>query len=296
MKRLLILIVLAIRLGTDHNVQAAPPSGYRLVFNGNYHGKGGNGDGWLPISEYGPLQAYKLGEELWSPEFIDHTPDGRDFGYSAFTPSAARQGYGKMTITPYLTGTLQTGKWHTSLLSTVDTQTHGFSVTPPFYATVRMSLPAQGRDVWPSFWMTTLNRILPRPQTTDSAEIDVIEMYGNAPHTWEIHTAVRDKYGDQLGGSAAFIANPGALSPYGEFYSVWADSNNLVIRFYVESATWDGKPAGDYREVFSCPFLPKMLQPWYLMVDYAMQDRSFTGQSYTIPSAMSVWKFDVYTP
>jgi hypothetical protein len=284
------IIRVGIILGMFSSAFASPPSGYKLAFNGNFKGKGGNAGGWLPISEWGPLATYKLGNELWNPEFIDHTPDGRDFGYAQYRPAVASQAYGKMKWTPYLTGT----QWFGILLSTVDNQAHGFSISPPFYATVRMSLPSKGRDVWPAFWMTTLNRILPRPQITHSAEIDVIEMYGSAPYTQEIHTAVRDRYGDQLGGSAAFIANPGALSPYGEFYSVWVNTN--LIHFYVESATWDGKPAGDYREIFNCPFLPDMLQPWYLMIDYAMQDRSWTGQPYTTPSAMSVWQFSVYTP
>jgi hypothetical protein len=276
---------------------AAPPAGYNLVFNGNFKGHGGNADGWLPISEWGPLQTYVLGNELWYPEFIDHTPDGRDFGYATFSPSIASQGYGKMTWTPYNTQPDYKGTWYGGLLSTVDTNAHGFQVTPPFYATVLMSLPASGRDVWPAFWMTTVNRILPRPQTTNSAEIDVIEMYGNAPYTQEIHTAVRDPNGNQLGGAADFAYNPGALSQYGQFYSVWVDSANGVIRFFVESATWDGKPAGDYHEVFSCAYLPDgMNQPWYLLVDYAMQDRSWTGKPYTLPSSMAVWQFQCYKP
>jgi len=282
-----VLLALFLSLST---CLAAPPTGYVLAFNGNFQGKGGNSGGWLPISEWGPLQSYKLGEELWTPEFIDHTPDGRDFGYAHFTPSTASQGYGRMTWKPFQSS----GQWQDGLLSTVDTHANGFSVSPPFYATVRMSLPAHGRDVWPAFWMTTLNRILPRPQTTNSAEIDVIEAYGNAIHTQEIHTAVRDRYGNQFGGSSAFIANPGALSPYGEFYSVWVNTD--LVRFYVESATWDGKPAGDIREIFSCPFLPAMNQPWYLMIDYAMQDRSWTGQPYSLPSPMSVWELKCYVP
>jgi hypothetical protein len=267
---------------------AAPPSGYKLVFNDNFQGKGGSANGWLPISEWGPLATYQLGAELWNPEFIDHTPDGRDFGYAHFTVATASQGYGRMTWTPFQSS----GVWQGGLLSTVDGKTNGFSVTPPFYAVVRMSLPAHGRDVWPAFWLTTLNRILPRPQTTNSAEIDVIEAYGNAIHTQEIHTAVRTPTGVQFGGSAAFVANSGALNQYGQFYSVWVATD--LIRFYVESATWDGRPAGDLHEVFSCPFLTDMAQPWYLMVDYALVDRSFTGQAYSLPSSMSVWEFQVW--
>jgi hypothetical protein len=268
---------------------AAPPAGYKLAFQSNFHGYGGNADGWLPISEWGPLQPYSLGQELWSPEFIDHTPDGRDFGYAAFTPTTASQGWGKMTWSPYYSN----NQWHGGLLSTVDGQAHGFSVAPPFYATVLMTLPT-GRDVWPAFWMTTVNRILPRPQTTNSAEIDVIEMYGNAPNTDEIHTAVRDSGGNQFGGSSAFVSNPGALNQYGQFYSVWVNTD--TIHFYVESATWDQKPAGDIREIFNCPFLPDMQQPWYLMIDYAMQDRSWTGQAYTQPTSMWVALFNIWKP
>lgn len=282
----LICVLIASILGS---ASAAPPSGYNLKFNGNFHGRGGNADGWLPISEWGPLPSYQLGNELWRPQFIDHTPDGRDFGYDAYTPSVASQGYGKMTWTPYVSS----NQWQGILLSTVDNQLNGFSVSPPFYATVFMSLPT-GRDVWPAFWMTTCNRVLPRPQTTNSAEIDVIEMYGNAPYTQEIHTAVRDSNGNQFGGSSDFAYNPGALNQYGEFYSVWVNTD--TIHFYVESATWDGNPAGDIHEVFNCPFLPAMNQPWYLMIDYAMQDRSWTGQPYTSPTSMWVKGFQIFTP
>jgi hypothetical protein len=274
---------------------AAPPKGYTLRFNGNFHGyghgHGGTGNGWLPISEWGPLPTYILGNELWYPEFISHTPDGRDFGYAVYSPDVASQGYGKMTFKPYKDSN---GTWHGILLSTLDRSAVGYQVTPPFYAVCLMTLPTSGRDVWPAFWMNTTNRILPRPQTTNSAEIDVIEMYGNAPHTQEIHTAVRDRYGNQLAGSSAFIYNANALSQYGLYYSVWCDGTS--IHFYVESATWDMKPSGDIREVFTCPFFPDMQQPWYVMVDYAMQDRSWTGQAYTLPNSMWVGLFQVYTP
>jgi hypothetical protein len=102
---------------------ASPPAGYTLTFNGNFHGKGGNGDGWLPISENGPLPVYKLGAELWSPEFIAHTPDGRDFGYSKYTSSMATQSYGKMTWTPKDLGS--PAQWTGILLSTVDHSAQG---------------------------------------------------------------------------------------------------------------------------------------------------------------------------
>jgi hypothetical protein len=287
------LLFLALLIGVQ-SVTAAPPAGYKLAFQSNFHGRGGNADGWLPISEYGPLpNPYVLGAELWYPEFIAHTPDGRDFGYAAYTPAIASQGWGRMTWAPQF----YANQWHGILLSTVDNQIHGFSVSPPFYATVLMSLPT-GRDVWPAFWMTTCNRILPRPQTTNSAEIDVIEMYGNAPYTQEIHTATRDPNGNNLTSSADFAYNPGALNQYGQFYSVWVENGSEAgtIHFYVESATWDAKPAGDIHEVFHCPFQADMQQPWYLMIDYAMQDRSWTGQPYTFPTSMWVQQFNVWKP
>jgi len=143
--------------------------------------------------------------------------------------------------------------------------------------------------------MTTANRILPRPQTTNSAEIDVIEMYGNAPNEQEIHVNTRDPNGNNLTSSSDFAWNAGALNPYGQFYSVWVNTD--VIHFYVESATWDGQPAGDIHEVFNCPFVANgMQQPWYLMIDYATQDRSFTGQPYTLPTSMWVAGFQIFTP
>lgn len=285
MKTLLGALLLAFVL----QAHGTPPAGYNLRFNGNFKGRGGSADGWLPISEWGPLpQPYVLGNELWYPEFIDHTPDGRDFGYATYTPAIAHQGYGKMTWSPYYSS-----RWYGGLLSTVDNQIHGYSVSPPFYATCFMSLPT-GRDVWPAFWMTTCNRILPRPQTTHSAEIDVIEMYGNAPYTQEIHATTRDQYGNDLTSSADFAYNPGALNQYGQFYSVWVNTD--TVHFYVEGATWDGKPSGDIHEVFNCPFQHDMQQPWYVMVDYAMQDRSWTGQAYTPPTSMWVQSFQIFSP
>jgi len=123
-------VILVIILGSACAIaQAAPPPGYNLSFKGNFKGKGGQGDGWLPILEWGPLpNPYILGNEMWYPEFIDHTPDGRDFGYAAYTPATASQGYGRMTWTPYQSS----GQWYGGFLCTVDNQIHGYSVSPPF--------------------------------------------------------------------------------------------------------------------------------------------------------------------
>ena len=158
-----------------------------------------------------------------------------------------------------------------------------------------MSLPTSGRDVWPAFWMTTLNRLKPN-QATNAAEIDVIEMYGSAPYVQEIHSAVRTPDNIQFGGKSAFIGNPNAFSPYGNFYSVWVDPSGGLLHFYRESGTWDGQPAGDLQEIFTCPFLPDMQQEWYFLADYALNDRSWTGQPWTTPSDMWVKGFWVWTP
>jgi hypothetical protein len=269
---------------------AAPPPGYKLVFHGTFQGQ--DGKAVLPISEFGPLQNYVLGNELWYPIFIDHTPDSRDFGYAAFSPKIASQGYGEMTWAPFQASP-PCGSWYGGCIATVDSSATGFTVSPPFYATAFMSLPT-GRDVWPAFWMTTVNRILPRPQTTNSAEIDVIEMYGSAPYTQEIGTAVRDPNGNNIATTHDFASNPGALNQYGQWYSVWVNTD--TIHFYVESGTWNDGAAGDIHEVFSAPFQPDMQQPWYLLIDYAMQDRSFTGEGYSLPTSMWVKRLDVYTP
>lgn len=295
MIRIFCIIGIALNLGLSNSV-AAPPVGYSLRYNINFAGQGGTANGWLPILEWGPLAPYTLGTEAWSPVAIAHLPDHRDFGYALFGLSASWQGYGRLNWSPWNSNATYTGQWHGGCLATVDPNGNGFSVTPPFYATCFMTLPAKGRDVWPSFWMTTINR-LQSNQSTNSGEIDVIEMYGNAPYTQEIHVNTRDHWGNDLTSSPNFAYNPGALNPYGQFYSVWVDSNNGVIRFYVESGTWDGKPAGDIHEVFSCAYVPDgMNQPWYLLVDYAMQDRSWTGQPWTVPTPMWVKSLQCWKP
>ena len=75
---------------------AAPPTGYNLVFQSNFNGRGGNADGWLPLTEWGPLPNYVLGNELWNPEFIDHYPDHRDNSDGIFSTTTASQAYGRM--------------------------------------------------------------------------------------------------------------------------------------------------------------------------------------------------------
>jgi hypothetical protein len=280
------------------NALAGAPAGYKLAFQANFRGYGGFANGWLPISEWGPLPPYVLGNELWAPEFISHCPDHRDNSLSTFSVTTASQGLTeRMTWTPYQDSS---GHWFTGALATVDPSGNGFHVAPPFYATVYMSLPT-GRDVWPAFWMTTLNR-LQSNQTTNSAEIDVIEAYGassgnpNYIYTQEIHTAVRTPNGTQFGGSAGFIYNPNALSPYGNFYSVWVDPAGGLVHFFRESGTWNGQPAGDIQEIFACPFLADMQQDFYFLCDYALNDRSWTGQPWTAPSEMWVKGFWVWKP
>ncbi len=277
------------------SAQAAPPSGYHLRFNGNFKGRGGNGDGWLPLSEWGPLPNYVLGNELWYPCFIDHCPDHRDFGHNFFSSTTASQAYGRMTWKPYH----GTGGWYTGILATVDPNGSGFHVKPPFFVITYMSMPL-GSWAWTSSWGTTMNR-LQSNQSTNSAEIDWPERWNSEPNRpmpsliSEFHANTRTPSGSNITNAPAFIYDPGMASQNGEFYSLLVDPVSGV-HAYLESATWDGKPAGDFREVFSCPFATDMQQDWYFLVDYALDDRTWTGQGWTDPTSMWVKQFQIFSP
>ncbi len=285
-----LLLLIGVQLAS-----AGPPSGYKLVFQSNFNGRGGNSGGWLPLSEWGPLQNYTLGSELWNPEFIDHYPDRRDNSHSTFSSTTASQGYGKMTWTPYHAN----NAWYTGAIATVDPNGTGFHTRPPFFVVTYMSMPL-GSWAWTSSWGTTMNRLQPN-QSTNSAEIDWPERWNSEPNRpmpsliSEFHANTRTPSGADITSSPAFIYDPGMASQYGEFYSLLVDPVTGV-HAYLESATWDGHPAGDFREVFHCPFQAAMNQDWYFLVDYALDDRTWTGQGWTDPKPMWVKAFNIWKP
>ena len=277
--RVVILSLCAVFLAS-----AQPPPGYRLLFQSNFMGKGGNADGWLPISNWGPLPQYYLGSEVWNPEFISHTPYDGDFGYARFDPSVAWQGWGQMFVSPYV----KNGVWYGGMVASVDTTNdatanppNGFYKAAPAYWEASLQLP-RGRDAWPAFWLDDLQACNRYNKYENEVEIDIGEWYGNNIDRQEISIHLKDKYGNGLPAPHTAV-QLSALADRPHVYGCWILPD--LTHFYVDGV-----------EIWNTPTLPEMLHPLFVMVDYALQDRSFTGVSYSPPQTMSVQWIRCYAP
>lgn len=105
-----------------------------------------------------------------SPAWIDHTPWNGDFGDGKFVGSAFSLVSGTLRIKAWNDGT----RWYCGLLSSVDQLGHGFRQQYGYFE-AKMKFPG-GTGTWPAFWLSTYDGVPSDP----SAEIDVVEFYGNA--------------------------------------------------------------------------------------------------------------------
>jgi hypothetical protein len=155
---------------------AEPPPGYNLVFDARFQTDLSKvlspGVGWGPITIH---------------QWIEHTPYGGDFGWAYFTgpdepngdgtgkapPNPFVSWCGSLGITAYMDAVIN--HWRSGMIASVDTNGNGFSQALGYWETA-MKLPA-GQGVWPAFWLAGLNGVFPN-RTTNSAEIDVAELYG----------------------------------------------------------------------------------------------------------------------
>ncbi len=260
---------------------ADPPSGYSVkVFDANFL------DGSFPLSEWGPIPPYDITK--WQNQtFISHTPYDGDFGYAKFSIAGSHQQYGKWWFQATKDSS---GQWHSGYLASVDTNGTGFSQSAPCYWEVVAQMPPTGRDVWPAIWLEDMLSIQRQNRTATESEIDIAEFYGNNINNQEIHTHQWAANGGGIGGSSANVQHQ-EVGYYPHTYGCLVEASQTTFYF-------------DGQVIWTTPTLPEMLHPMYIMVDLALQDRSFTGQPYSDPGyakwgdpgQMSIQSVRCYTP
>lgn len=190
----------------------------------------------------------------WGPgtRWIAHTPWSGDFGGARFANPGERSPF------RIEDGTLRIeakrdpeGDWQSGLLASVDPDGNGFSQQYGYFE-MRAQLP-EGPGVWPAFWLIGKDR------SKATAEIDVIEFYGDKPDGYSsvVHVWHRDgRHYSRFHRNAVFVeASPGAFHTYG----VKVDRN--WIRFYF-----------DREFIWKTETQPEHRQPLYILLNLALVD------------------------
>ncbi len=141
-------------------------SSYHLIFAEEF-------DASLDVSAWGP-----------GTRWIAHTPWAGDFGDARFSdpqesfPFTIHDG-----ILHIEARKNASGPWSSGLLASNDPLGQGFSLQYGYFE-MRAKLPP-GPGVWPAFWLcSSYNRRDPQAGRDGSVEIDVMEYYGHAPHSY----------------------------------------------------------------------------------------------------------------
>ena len=205
----------------------------------------------------------------WGPgtRWIAHTPWSGDFGGAIFSNPKGdfpfKTENGMLRITAARDGK---GQWRSGLLASVDPKGNGFSQQYGYFE-MRARLP-DGPGVWPAFWLIGKDR------STSTAEIDVLEYYGDKPGAYSatVHVWHRNgKHDSDYSRINVFgSASPSDLHTYG----VKIDSD--FIRMY-----FDGK------FVWKTKVLPEQRQPMYMLVNLGIVE-GVTNMVASDPSFMFV--------
>lgn len=210
-----------------------------------------------------------LSISAWGPgtRWIAHTPWNGDFGGARFAdpsgefPFAVQDGMLRITAARD-----SEGVWRSGLIASVDSDGNGFAQQYGYFE-MRARLP-DGPGVWPAFWLIGKDR------SKATAEIDVIEYYGDKPGAYSstVHVWHRDgRHDSDYSRIKAFAtANPADMHRYG----VKIDSD--FIRMYFDgSLVWKTK------------VLPEHRQPMYILIDLGIVD-GITKVAAADPSFMFV--------
>jgi beta-glucanase (GH16 family) len=179
----------------------------------------------------------KLDVTPWGPSrWIAHTPWHGDFGDAAFTDPQSNF--------PFLTGATglsiiarkgADGKWQSGLLSSSDTEGRGFTQAGGYFE-AKMKMPP-GPGVWPAFWLAG------HGDDTHSAEIDVVEYYGQFPDVYRANSHLWPKTPNltlQEQGDVIHVPK-GSLSDRFHTYGVEILDNDIV--FYLDRFEVARQPA-----------------------------------------------------
>lgn len=196
----------------------------------------------------------KLDASAWGPgtRWITHTPWSGDFGAARFadpgerTPFATKDG-----ILSIKASRDPEGDWQSGLLASVDPTRNGFSQRYGYFE-MRAKLPT-GPGLWPAFWL------IGKDSSKTTAEIDVIEYYGDKPggYATTAHVWYRDggHYSKYNRNEVFRETDPTEFHTYGvKIDPEW-------IRFYF-----------DRRLVWKTETRPEHRQPMYMLVNLALVD------------------------
>jgi beta-glucanase (GH16 family) len=155
-----------------------------------------------------------LDVSAWGPgtRWIAHTPWSGDFGGARFAdpkdgfPFTIEDGILRIEASRN-----DEGQWRSGLLASVDTKFNGFAQQYGYFE-MRARLPT-GPGVWPAFWLIGKDR------SSYTAEIDVIEFYGDKPEGYSsvVHVWYRDgrHYSRYTRNEVFGENNPGDFHTYG---------------------------------------------------------------------------------
>ncbi|MGX5668565.1 glycoside hydrolase family 16 protein [Rhizobium daejeonense] len=193
----------------------------------------------LDVSEWGP-----------GTRWIAHTPWSGDFGGARF--AAPKEGF------PFTTdeGVLRIeassdaqGDWRSGMLASVDTKGNGFAQQYGYFE-IRARLPL-GSGVWPAFWL------IGRDRSKATAEIDVLEFYGDKPEAYSSVVHVWHKGGEHYSKGKRIEVFKDADPT--EFHTYGVKIDPVFIRMY-----FDG------RLVWKTETQPEHRQPMYMLINLAL--------------------------
>jgi len=225
-------------------------NGFQLVFDEEFD--------TLDVSAWGP-----------GTRWIAHTPWNGDFGLASFgnpgpgSPFSTRDGILQITATRD-----EHNKWRSGLLSSHDRAGNGFSQKYGYFE-IRAKLPP-GDGLWSAFWLMGVD------SSEATAEIDIIEHYGDVPHRFTstvhvFHKTDRDK--------SKTVYNLNSIPKdllYSQFNLIGALVEEDWIRFYLNR-----------KEIWRTPTPPLHRQERFILLNLAL-DPNQSIERTPSPSIMHV--------
>lgn len=196
----------------------------------------------------------KLDISAWGPgtRWISHTPWSGDFGGARFgnpgedSPFTIDSGSLRIEATRD-----EAGNWRSGLLASMDPKGNGFAQQYGYFE-IRAKLP-DGPGVWPAFWLIGKDR------SKATAEIDVLEFYGDKPGGYSTVVHVWRKGGEHY--SKGKRIEVFADKKPTEFHTYGVKIDETFIRIYC-----------DREMVWKTPTQAEHRQPLYMLLNLALVD------------------------
>jgi beta-glucanase (GH16 family) len=219
-----------VNLSQENRIELA---NYTLTFDENFD--------TLDVSAWGP-----------GTRWIAHTPWNGDFGQAQFVNPAP--GFPFMIDNGILRVEARRGddgKWRSGLLSSTDPKGNGFSQQFGYFE-MRAKLP-RGPGLWPAFWLGA------NKDADTSAEIDILEHYGQFPDTYEsvVHVWKKTSLGRNYTALLRHRVVAGSL--YEDFHLFGASVEADWIIFYLDRA-----------EIARTPTPPEHHHEMFMLLNLAM--------------------------